>query len=68
MKDFKRLLKYLNPYWSIFAIAAVAIVILGATFLGGRPTAREEQRWSLDKLDVGGQIREQNRRSLQGLK
>ena len=50
------------------AIAAVAIVILGATFLGGRPTAREEQKWSLDKLDVGGQIREQNRRSLQGLK
>ena len=31
MKDFKRLLKYLNPYWSIFAIAAVAMV-LGAVF------------------------------------
>ncbi len=27
MKDFKRLLKYLRPYWLIFTIAAVAMVV-----------------------------------------
>src|SRR6187401_2670933 len=31
MQDFKRLLKYLRPYWLIFAIAAVAM-LLGAVF------------------------------------
>jgi subfamily B ATP-binding cassette protein MsbA len=31
MKDFKRLLKYLRPYWLIFVIAAVAM-FLGAVF------------------------------------
>lgn len=31
MKDFKRLLKYLRPYWLIFVIAAIAM-LLGAAF------------------------------------
>lgn len=31
MKDFKRLLKYLRPYWLIFAVAGVAM-LLGAVF------------------------------------
>ena len=50
------------------AIAAVVIGILGVTFLGGRPTIYEERQRSLDKLDLGSHIREQNKRSLQGLK
>jgi len=31
MKDFKRLLKYLRPYWLIF-VAAIAAMVLGAAF------------------------------------
>ena len=50
------------------AIAAVVMVILGVTFLGGRPTIYEERQRSLDQLDLGKHIREQNKKSLQGFK
>lgn len=47
---------------------AACTILIGATFLGGRPSLREEQQRTLDSLKVGDTARRQNERSLRGLK
>ncbi|MBK9080323.1 MAG: hypothetical protein IPL91_15090 [Hyphomicrobium sp.] len=46
----------------------VCAMLIGATFLGGRPSLREEQQRTLDSLKVRDTARRQNERSLRGLK